>query len=49
MQLKITANVPVPEFDKDENENSDDVRSFYNVYKEIGKKIKSFVICSFDN
>ncbi len=40
--------IPLWWIKKDENENSDDVRSFYNVYKEIGKKIKSFIICSFD-
>ena len=32
----------------DEKENSDDCRSFYNVFKKIGNKELSYIICNFD-
>lgn len=40
--------IPLWWIQKDEKENFEDSRSFYNVYKEFKYNTKSFIICSFD-
>lgn len=48
LNVKNQVKIPLWWINKDEDETSEDCRSFYNESKDLGKKQRSFIICSFD-